>query len=35
MKHLFFDFLVPKLLWSEVQEIFGVEVNNYLSLAYK
>jgi hypothetical protein len=35
VKHLFFDRLVSKLLWSEVKEIFGVEVNDYLSLASK
>jgi hypothetical protein len=35
VKHLFFDRLVSKLFWVDVQEIFGVKVNDYLSLASK
>jgi hypothetical protein len=35
VKHLFFDCLVSKLLWADVQEIIGVDVNDYLSLASK
>jgi hypothetical protein len=35
IKHLFFDCLVSRLLWSVVQEIFGVEIVDYLSLASK
>jgi hypothetical protein len=35
VKHLFFDCLVSRLLWSVVQEIFDVEIVDYLSLASK
>jgi hypothetical protein len=35
VKHFFFDFLVSKMLWTDVQKIFGVEVNDYLSLAIR
>jgi hypothetical protein len=33
--HLFFDYLISKLLWREVQEIFNVEISDFLSLASK
>jgi hypothetical protein len=35
VKHLFFDCLVSRLLWSVVQEIFDIEIADYLSLASK
>jgi hypothetical protein len=35
VKHMFFDCLVSKMLWADVQEISRVEINYYLSLASK
>jgi hypothetical protein len=35
VKHLLFDRLVSRLLWAVVQEIFDIEIVDYLSLASK
>jgi hypothetical protein len=35
VKHLFFDCLISKLLWSEVNEVLDVMITDSLSLASK
>jgi hypothetical protein len=35
VSHLFFDCLISRLLWHEVQEIFNAEIKDFLSLASK
>jgi hypothetical protein len=35
VSHVFFDRLISRLLWHEVQEIFNVQITDFLSLASK
>jgi hypothetical protein len=35
VSHLFFECMISNLLWQEVQEIFSIRINDFLSLASK